>query len=761
MRRVFKWIWILVVLSILTTVLLFLGISAEWFGKLPTFEDLENPKTSVATEVISSDGKILGKYYLQNRSYTKYEELSPNLVKALLSTEDVRFKSHSGIDLRGLIRAIAYLGSEGGASTITQQLAKNLFDTRQKLDEKATAQKAFELLPKGETVLAKLKEWLIAVRLEKSYTKKEIMAMYLNTVDFGRNSFGIKSASRYYFNKTVDSLAVQEAAVLVGLLKAPTRYNPVPKANRDKNGTALLRRNTVLEQMERYEYLTQIDCDSIKAIPIELDISKETHTEGLATYFRQYLKSELRIWADENPKADGSLYNIYKDGLRIYTTIDSRMQSLAENAMKKHMSELQAVFFKHWEKYHKEPWNYPKKTTTLDIAIKRSEWYRSYKKSKMTETDWETRLNEKREIRIFTWERGMKDTLLSILDSIKHANKLLHTGMMSMETGTGHIKAWVGGIDIRANQYDHVNKTAKRQVGSTFKPFVYTKAIDNGIQPCERIPNQKIVIEFDDKEWSPENSDGKYGGYYNLFDGLANSVNVIVANLIKRVNPQPVVDLAKRMGVTSQIEAYPSIALGTFDISVYEMVSAYGTFANHGQWVKPIMVTRIEDQRGNVLPMSSNFRPDVREAFDEATAYTMVKLLQGVIDRGTGKRLRRAKYGGIKGSSTFGGKTGTTQDNSDGWFMCFNPDLVTGCWVGADSRAVSFRSTALGQGANMALPMIGLYLRSVFDHDSLGYDELKRFTKPKVPLRVVIDCDDYKGGRQVPVDSTGSNVFDM
>lgn len=754
MATFIKWLWRIFIGGVIAVFLLFFLISVELFGTLPTFEDLENPKTSVATEIISSDGKILGKYYLENRSYTKYEELSPNLTMALIATEDARFQNHSGIDFRALARAITKLGADGGGSTITQQLAKNLYNTRRKSIEN---ENWFARTFGYNTLMAKFKEWVIAVRLEKNYTKKEILAMYLNVVDFGREQFGIKSAARYYFNRNVDEVKVQEAAMLVGLLKAPSYYNPVPEKNRTTE--ALRRRNTVLGQMVKYEYLAQAASDSIRELPIVLDITKDTHNEGLATYFREYLKSEMAIWASENTKPDGSKWNIYKDGLKIYTTIDSRMQEYAEAAMEKHMASLQKKFFNHWKGWKTEAWNHPEETEVLELAIKRSSWYKSYKKQKLKEDEIMKKLEQKVTTKLFTWN-GFVDTTISIIDSIKYSNYLLHCGMMSMEVGTGHVKSWVGGINLRHNQYDHVNQNARRQVGSTFKPFVYATAVDNGVVPCEKIPNQKVVIQFDDKEWAPENSDGKYGGMLDLNVGLAKSVNVIAAYLMKQVGPQAVVNLAKRMGVKAQLDAYPSIALGTCDLSVYEMVGAYGTFPNGGIYVKPVIVTRIEDRKGNQLSMSTNFTNQTTEAFNEQTAYAMCKIMEGVTEIGTGRRVRYPMYGGVKGSDNLAGKTGTTQNNSDGWFMSYSQELVTGCWVGADSRAVHFRSTALGQGASMALPMVGHYLRKVYDNKELGFNEYARFKKPSGSLKIELDCVKYDSLMNiVPVDST-TNPFE-
>lgn len=681
--------WMLFVSGLLFAVLFFYAISAGVFGELPTFEDLENPKSSLATEVISADGVVLGKYYIQNRSFTKYEELSPYLIQALIATEDARFERHSGIDVRGLMRAIVFMGSKGGASTITQQLALNLFS-----GQRATS--------KPERIMQKFKEWVISIQLESRYTKPEILAMYLNTVDFGYNSFGIKSAARTYFNKDVKNLEVQEAAVLIGILKGITLYSPVRNPER-----SLLRRNTVINQMVKYGYLEEEKADSIKQLPIDLDLRPQSHSAGLATYFREYLRLELNKWIEANRKPDGSKYNLYKDGLKVYTTLDSRMQMHAEEAVKVHMKDLQQTFFNHWK--GREPWG--EHVEILKMGMKRSDRYRSLRAEGYSEAEIEEIFNSPVETRLFSWN-GWVDTLISPMDSIRYAKKFLHTGFMAMEPQSGQIKAWVGGIDIDFAQYDHVNTSAKRQAGSTFKPLVYTLAIDNGFDPCARIPNQPVTFE-QFQNWTPKNYDGKNGGSLTMFQGLAASINNIVAYLMKQVGPEAVIELSRNMGISSDMEPFPSLCLGAFDMSVYEMVGAYATYANKGVWTQPIYMTRIEDKNGNVL---AEFYPETREALSEETAYAMVKLLQGVVDKGTARRLR-FRY---NLTNEIGGKTGTTQNNSDGWFIGITPELTAGCWVGADDRAVRFRTTALGGGANSALPIWGEFFKRVYADKNLN-----------------------------------------
>lgn len=700
--------WLLFASGILMVVAFFFAISQGVFGELPTFEDLENPKSSLASEVISADGVVLGKYYIQNRSFTKYEELSPYLIEALVATEDARFERHSGIDVRGLMRAIVFLGKKGGASTVTQQLALNLF----------SGQRASS---KPERIMQKLKEWVISIRLEQRYTKPEILAMYLNTVDFGYNSFGIKSAARTYFNKDVKNLNIQESAVLIGILKGITLYSPVRNPERSLN-----RRNTVIGQMVKYGYLEETAADSIKALPIALNLRPQSHSAGLATYFREYLRMELNQWIENNRKPDGSKYNLYKDGLKIYTTLDSRMQEHAEEAMKVHMKSLQETFFEHWK--GRDPWG--SQTDILKLGMKRSDRYRVLRSEGYSDEEIEAVFNTPVDTRLFSWN-GWIDTLISPMDSIKYAKRFLHTGFMAMEPQTGQIKAWVGGIDIDFSQYDHVNLSAKRQAGSTFKPLVYTLAIDNGFDPCARIPNQPVTFE-QFQNWTPKNYDGKNGGPITMFQGLAASINNIVAYLMKQVGPEAVIELSRNMGISSHMEPFPSLCLGAFDMSVYEMVGAYATYANKGVWTQPVYMTRIEDKNGNVL---AEFYPETREALSEETAYAMVKLLQGVVDKGTARRLR-TRY---NLSNEIGGKTGTTQNNSDGWFIGITPELAAGAWVGADDRAVRFRTTALGGGANSALPIWGEFFKRVYADQRLSLKP-STFEAP-AQMSIPISCD--------------------
>lgn len=713
--------WILAITPVLALISLVFATASGLFGELPTFEDLENPNSALASEVFASDGVLLGKYYYQNRTNIHYHDLSPNLVQALKATEDIRFEEHSGIDVRGLLRVlfktvILRQSGSGGGSTITQQLAKNLFPR--------------ESISGYKIVIQKIKEWIIAVRLERNYTKEEILAMYLNTVEFGGNSFGIKSAAQTFFNKTPAQLSIQESAVLVGLLKAPTFYSPVLNP-----GNALRRRNTVMYQMLRYDLLSQTAYDSLKALPIKLKYQAETHNQGKATYFREFLRLYLAKWCDEHRKNDGTKYNIYRDGLKIYTTIDSRMQQYAEEAVKEHLTALQKTFFDHWK--GKKAWaQHPEIITN---AVKQSQRYRELAAAETPESEINKIFDTKIPMTIFNWN-GEKDTLMSPLDSIKYYKMILQTGLMSMDPKTGQIKAWVGGNDYRHFKYDHV-KEGKRQVGSTFKPFIYTLAMQEGYSPCYKVPNVRVtIIGEDGKPWSPENSDGKYGGMLSLKEALAESVNCVTAFLMKEFGPKAVVEIARKMGITSPIDPFPAICLGTPDISVYEMVGAYSTFANKGVWTEPVFLTRIEDKSGVVL---QEFVPKKVEALSEETAYVTLSLLKGVVEFGTGMRLR-FKYGL---SNPIAGKTGTSQNQSDGWFMGITPDLVSGVWVGCEDRSIHFRTTYLGQGANTALPIWGLYMKKVYDDKTINLSQ-SDFEKPEGKLTIELDCSKYNNAQQ-------------
>ena len=711
-----KYIFVFWTLAALPVVILFfvLFLAAKGYigEELPTFDELENPRSNLASEIISADQVILGKYFFQNRTNIHYYELSPVLLNALKATEDIRFDSHSGVDLRGLVRVILRAGSAGGGSTITQQLAKKLFHE----------------VPdsKFKRIIQKLQEWIISIRLERRYTKEEIIAMYLNIVDFSSNAYGIKSAAQTYFAKTPAQLNIQEAALLVGMLKAPTRYNPVRN-----NKNSIERRNVVLSQMMKYDFIKKNEFDSIKAIPIKLKYQVEDHNYGLATYFREELKGEMLQWCKEHiNNSTGLPYNLYTDGLRIFTSINSKMQRYAEEAMSEHLKVLQKKFNDHWKS--QDPWDGHKEILT--DAMKHTERYIAMKANKATDKEIEKAFNKKEKMTVFSW-RGDVDTLLSPMDSIRYFKKILQCGFMSMEPKTGLVRAWVGGTDYRYFKYDHV-KEGKRQVGSTFKPFLYTLAMQEGYSPCYKIPNVRVTFDLPSGEqWSPENSDASYGGMLTLKQGLAESVNCISAYLMKQFGPQAMIEIVRKMGITSPIIPVPAICLGTPDVSVFEMVGAYSSFANKGVWTQPIYLTRIEDKNGNVL---QDFVPRKVEAISEETAFLMLKLMEGVVQFGTGARLR----GEYKIPYAIAGKTGTTQNQSDGWFMGITPDLVSGCWVGCEDRIVHFRTLELGQGARTAMPIWALYMKKLYGDNSLNISR-GNFVAPDEPLNVELNCDKY------------------
>lgn len=730
-RKYVKIFWSLALAPVALILLMITFITLEVFGDLPSIEELQNPKSNLASVIYSSDGKALGKYYAENRTPVKFRDIDSNLVNALIATEDARFYDHSGVDARGLVRVFfkTLLGgdqSAGGGSTISQQLAKMLFPRKENQN-------------KLQIAIQKMKEWVIAVRLEKQYTKEEIIAMYLNKFDFLNNAVGIQSAAQIYFNATPDSLKLEQSAMLVGMAKNPSIFNPA-STKQWKKDTTEHRRNVVMMQMVKYGYLTREQYDSLKQIPLKLTFRPEDHNKGLATYFREYLRDNfLEKWVKENPKPDGSYYDIYRDGLKIYTTIDSRMQKYAEEAVIEHMKELQEAFFKDCKRKKNAPfaWNVSKEEieNIMKQAVKRSDRYRALKKAGASDSEIEKSFSTPVEMTVFTW-KGEKDTTLTPMDSIRYYKSYLQAGFMSMEPQTGYVKAWVGGIDHVHFKYDHV-KVAKRQVGSTFKPFVYALAIQEGYSPCYRVPDVPVTIEREGlPAWTPRNSDGKYSGKeLTLKKALANSVNSVTAHLMKQFGPEAVIDIARRMGISSQMEAVPAICLGTPEISVFEMVGANSTFANKGNWIEPVFVTRIEDKNGKVL---QDFTPRTEEVMSEDKAYIMLQLMKGVVESGTGQRLRY-RY---KLNTPIAGKTGTTQNNSDGWFMGITPDLVSGVWVGAEDRSVHFNSTSEGQGASMALPIWAKYMQKVYADKKLKISK-GDFEKPNRNIDIEMDCSKY------------------
>jgi len=725
---VFK-LWLLFFIGLAVVMLFFYGITNEWFGKMPSFQELENPETNQASQIYAADGAVLGSYYIENRSNVSFAELSPNLVNALLAIEDIRFAEHSGIDERALMRVawgVLTGNSKGGGSTLTQQLAKNLFPRGENL---STIQLA----------IRKFQEWVTATKLEYNYSKEEIMAMYLNTVSYGSQSFGIKSATLTFFNKLPDLLLLEEAALMAGVVNAPTRYSPVRNPD-----NALKRRNLVLMKMADYGFITKEVYDSVSQIPIDMsNYGIMDHTSGQATYFREFLRGELHEWSKRHFKVDGTPYNIYKDGLKIYTTINSRMQQYAEEAVREHMAlDLQPAFFKHWEGYTNAPFDFPKEKAKEEVdkilkqAVRRSDRYRSLRNAGVSPDSISLSFSTPVRMRVFSWQ-GPIDTVMTPMDSIRYYKFYLQASLLSVDSHTGFVRAYVGGNDYRFFQYDHVMQ-ARRQVGSTFKPFLYSLAMQEGeYSPCFKVPNISYSVQlYDGTFWEPRNSSSdRIGEEVTLKWALANSNNWISAYLIKRFSPQAVIQLARKMGVTSPIDPVPAIALGTPDLSLHEMVGAMNTFANQGVYVKPIFITHIEDKNGNVI---ERFVPEKTEVLDEVSAYKMIELLKGVVESGTGIRLR-FKYGM---NHPIAGKTGTTQNQSDGWFMGITPDLTTGIWVGAEDRSAHFRTIRLGQGANMALPIWAVYMQKVYDDPSLGIS-MGDFKKPLADISIEFDCDKY------------------
>ena len=810
-----KWVrlfWVFACMPVLALTALLL---IARFGALPNTEELANPKTNLATEVVTADDKVIGRYYKENRSDIKFENLPLHLVDALIATEDARYREHSGIDFRGLARAVAKMGKGGGGSTISQQLAKLLFTGD------------FENISKLErAALQKPREWIIATRLEKQYTKNEIITLYLNRVDFLYQAVGIKSAAGVYFNKPVDSLNLQESAMLVGMLKNPSLYNPKKFPER-----ALQRREVVLGQMVKYGYLAQADYDSLRQLPITLDFQRVSHDEGPAPYFREVLRAELKKLLEDKDedgnwviprKKNGEKYDIYGDGLKVYTTLDSRLQEYAEYAVQQHLAgELQVDFEKNLKRRKKK--NYPfyngikdkDRERIMTQAVKGSERYKmltgnlcpnckrpAFYIRKTTEDgrklfycsaedggcghSWdqltEDEINKVFETptptRVFS-HTGMIDTVMSPIDSIKYHKAFLHAGLLSIEPSTGHIKAWVGGINYKQFQYDNVYQS-RRQVGSTFKPFVYAKALEargDKYQPCKELPNQKVCIDLpgDQPPWCPENSDFKYGDMMTLKYGLANSVNTLTARLMKDLGPSPVIDLAHKMGVTSEIPNVPSIALGVAELSLYEMTVANATLANYGMYVEPTFILRIEDKNGDVIFEAD---PNPHEALRPDIAYTTLEMMKGVVDgaysrergkrSGTGVRLRmdiaRRKYDNLK--IPMAGKTGTTQNNTDGWFMGLTPELVTGVWVGAQDPSVRFSTTSLGQGANTGLPIFGFFMNKVVDDKSYGFQQLDFELPEGTGYPPEMDCTLYNEGIEstnfddLPAEESEEGIFD-
>jgi penicillin-binding protein 1A len=713
-------------------ILFFLLASWGVFGSMPSFEELENPESSLATEIISSDGVTIGKFYNENRTMVKYSDLPKHLVNALTSTEDERFYEHSGIDARRTLGAAMRLGTNGGASTITQQLAKLLFHGE-----------GSRFLPLR--LIQKAKEWIIAVKLERQYTKNEIIAMYLNKADFVNTAVGIRSAAKVYFNKEPRDLTTEEGAMLIGMLTNPSSFNPVKRPEKVRQ-----RRNVVLKQMQRNHFLTEAEKVSLEATPLTLDFHPESHTDGIATYFREYLREYMKNWAKDNKKADGSDYDIYRDGLKIYTTIDSRMQQYAEDAVSKHLANLQKEFDSQQKDNPNRPFVRISKDETDKImmqSMKTSDRWRQMKAQDKSDDEIIKSFGVKTKMTVFSW-KGEKDTTMTPTDSIRYYKSFLQTGMMAMEPKTGHVKVWVGGINYKYFQYDHAGQGA-RQVGSTFKPFVYATAIEQlNMSPCDSIIDEPYTIpkgrHHVTETWTPSNSDHQYRGMVTLKKALALSINTVSAKLIDKVGPEAVVALTHKLGVKSEIPVQPSIALGAVEITVMDMVAAYSTFANQGVYVKPQFLTRIEDKNGSLIyePM-----PESHDVLNKDIAFAVIRLLEGVTESGSGARLRTQGggngYNRVTGypymfSNPIAGKTGTSQNQSDGWFMGMVPDLAAGVWVGCEDRSARFKSITYGQGAVAALPIWAMFMKSCYNDKDLTISK-KDFERP-ANLSIKVDC---------------------
>ena len=745
-KRVVKVLWIFIALVTLACVIIFFSIAKGWIGYMPPVEDLENPNYKFATEVFSEDGKVLGTYSYskENRVFVGYNDLSPNIINALIATEDVRFAEHSGIDAYALTRAVVKRGilmqkNAGGGSTITQQLSKQLYS------------------PSADNVMERLFqkpiEWVIAVKLERYYTKEEILTMYLNKFDFLNNAVGIKTAAFTYFGCEPKDLKIEEAATLVGMCKNPSLYNPVRYNERSRG-----RRNVVLDQMRKAGYITEAERDSLQALPLKLKYNRVDHKEGLATYFREYLRGVLTAkkpdkanyrgwqmqkyyedsldwennplfgWCEKNTKKDGTKYNLYTDGLKIYTTLDSRMQQYAEDAVTEHLKELQGYFFKEKKGAKKAPYTFRLTQEQVDEilgrAMRLSDRYRIMKKAGATEAEIKKAFDTPEEMSVFSWE-GEKDTIMTPMDSIRYYKFFLRAGFMSMDPRSGHVKAYVGGPNYHYFQYD-MAMVGRRQVGSTIKPFLYTLAMENGFSPCDEVRHvEYTLIDENGKPWTPRNANKKLiGDMVTVKWGLANSDNWITAYLMSKLNPYNLKRLIHTFGVRNRdIVPSVSLCLGPCEISVGEMVSAYTAFPNKGIRVAPLFVTRIEDNDGNVL---ATFAPEMQEVISVSSAYKMLVMLRAVVNEGTGGRVRRL---GVK--ADMGGKTGTTNYNADGWFMGFTPSLVSGCWVGGEDRDIHFDTMLHGQGASMALPIWTKYMVKVLGDKSLGYDENETFQLPE------------------------------
>ena len=737
-KSIINKIWFSLIGGIIFLILFIVSVNYNFFnlfGGMPSLQDLEKPESELSSELYSSDNKLLGKYFRYNRSPVTFDELSEELVTTLLVTEDIRFYEHSGIDLKGLVRAsygvgknILTFGSsglEGGGSTITQQLAKNLFKIRQ--EKRGTLSR----VPFLGLIISKVKEWIVAVKLEGFYTKKEILSMYLNTAEYGSNSYGIKVAAKTYFNKLPSELNYNESSIIVGLLNKPTKYNPY--FNPDN---AIEKRAEIFYNLYKYEIVDKQIYDSLKSMGLELNYKVENQNVGQATYFRTVVRNYLIAWAKEND------YDLFSDGLKIYTTINSQMQEYAENSVKEQMKRLQGIFSEHWK--GRNPWIDEKGfeiENFLENTIKRTRYFKDLLKEKENDTVAVfKKLNEKKKMRVFSWE-GEIDTIFSLMDSLKYYKNFLQAGFVSIEPKSGYIRAWVGGINHKFFKYDHV-KQGKRQPGSTFKPIVYAAAIDNGYSPCYPVVDAPVVFELpgqDPPYWRPDNHNSKWTGEtMTLRRAMAKSVNSITAFITKKLSPNTVVDYAKKLGIQSKLDPVPAVCLGAGgDVSLFDLVGAYSTFINKGIWTEPFFISRIEDKYGNLI---QEFIPTKQEALSEETAYLMLHMLKGSKEEegGTARGLNPE----LTLNNDVGAKTGTTQNASDGWFVGVTHNLVSGAWVGGDDRSIHFRDWVFGQGARTAMPIWQQYMLDIYSDSELGIEKGK-FDKPTKIINVEIDCSIY------------------
>ncbi len=711
-------------IAVLGVFIFYLIVYFGFLGSLPSRSDLRSRQNNTASEVYSADGVLLGRYYIQDRTNVTFNKISPNVIQALIATEDARFYEHNGIDPRSLLRVLFKTilfqeESSGGGSTLSQQLAKNLYP-----------RKNYWFF---STPINKLREYIIARRLEKVYSKQEILELYLNTVPMGGDLYGIERAARRFFNTSADSIKLEEAAVLVGMLKATTTYNP--RLNLEKSRQ---RRNVVLNQMVKYEYISAQKASELKEKPIELKYRYETHNDGLAPYFREQLRLELVKWCATQQKEDGTPYNLYTDGLKIYTTIHAGMQAKAEKAVKKHMFRLQKLFNSHWQ--GRSPWG--NKSEVIKTAMQRSDRYKKLKAAGLAETEITEKFKEPVPMQVFSWQEITRKTM-SPLDSLRYYQKYLNTGLFAMEPHTGYVRTWVGGINHTFFKYDHVR--SKRQVGSTFKPILYATALERGIAPCTYFQN-KLTTYSDYENWTPRNADGQYGGEYSMRGALAHSVNTISAQLIMQTGIEPVISTASRLGIQTKLPQVPALALGTAELSLFEMVNAYATLANNGYRVKPTYITKIVDRKEKVI-FQHNTRESMAKAMSSDVAAIMIELLKGVVEEGTAGRVRSE----FNLSMEIAGKTGTTQNHSDGWFIGITPDLVTGVWVGAENPSVRFRTLELGQGSHTALPIWGEFMSQVIKDPYFKDYRYSRFKPLPAMLQSSLLCDGFISNRPEPI----------